>query len=122
MITGGERSANGGAHSSPEGTGWGANLIFGSGCCCLIDAGESLANGGPHSSMEPIRLPSSAAKPFGAQSEWPAFGMSSGSGAPPQSPAASPARSTGSAASGEILLAAMPDCLWVSDESLLTTA
>ena len=61
-----------------------------------------MANGGAHSSLEPIRLPGSAAKPFGAQSEWPAFGMMrSGSGAPPQSPAASPARSNGSAASGE---------------------
>ena len=65
-------------------------------------AGKSTANAeAPNSdSMEPIRLPSSA-QPFGTQSEWPAFGMSSGSGAPPQSPADSPARSNSSAASGE---------------------
>ena len=48
----------------------------------------------------PIRLPYSSASPFGLHSHHPAFGLSSGSGAPPQSPAASPER-TNSAASGE---------------------
>ena len=70
--------------------------------CVVVTAGENLANGGTHdSSMEPIRLPSSAAQPFGTQSEWPAFGLSSGSGAPPQSPAASFARTNSNTALGE---------------------
>lgn len=64
-----------------------------------------MANGeAPNSdSMEPIWLPGSA-KPFGTQSEWPAFGMSAGAGAPQQSPAESPTCSNSSAASGESVL------------------